>query len=163
MRPHHNCMKRARSQSMPALEALPQACFGYTGERAHVGRVLLAIIQSKAYTASWLHTTLETCGSISGQASFSSSLNCLFQLGFFACRSPCCFKSCRLYQKSRRLAATDFLCYTFRSFARREINDANAADICRAGKRHGHGENPQGVCVIFLSGDSCSVQRDTSA
>ena len=35
------------------------------------------IIQSKAYAASWLNTTLETCGSISEVASFSSSLNCL--------------------------------------------------------------------------------------
>ena len=25
MQPHHNCMKRARSQSMPYPEALPQA------------------------------------------------------------------------------------------------------------------------------------------
>ena len=38
------------------------------------GRVLLVIIQSKAYAASWLNTTLETCGSISEVASFSSSL-----------------------------------------------------------------------------------------
>ena len=86
MRPHHNCMKRARSQSMPALEALPQACFGHTGERAHVGRVLLAIIRSRSLSASLLHSTWETCGRISSQASFSSSLNCLvygFKSGSF--------------------------------------------------------------------------------
>ena len=59
---------------MPALEALPQAHSGYTGERALVGRILLAIIQSEAYAASRLNTTWETCGSISRAASFSSSL-----------------------------------------------------------------------------------------
>ena len=74
VRLHHGGMKRARSQSMPTSEALPQAYSGYTGERAQVGRVLLVIIQSKAYAASWLNTTLETCGSISEVASFSSSL-----------------------------------------------------------------------------------------
>ena len=74
MRPHHGGMKRARPQSMPTSEALPQAYSGYTGERALVGRILLMIIQSKAYAASWLNTTLETCGSISEVASFSSSL-----------------------------------------------------------------------------------------
>ena len=54
----HEYMKRARSQSMPTSEALPQAYSGYTGERAQAGRVLLVIIQSKAYAASWLNTTL---------------------------------------------------------------------------------------------------------
>ena len=49
----------------------------YTGERAHVGRVLLAMNQAKPVRLLGLHTTLETCGSISGEASFSSSLNCL--------------------------------------------------------------------------------------
>ena len=77
VRLHHGGMKRARSQSMPTSEALPQAYSGYTGERAQVGRVLLVIIQSKAYAASWLNTTLETCGSISEVASFSSSLDCI--------------------------------------------------------------------------------------
>lgn len=48
MRPHHNCMKRARSQSMPALEALPQARLEHTGERAHSGRILLAIVQDES-------------------------------------------------------------------------------------------------------------------
>ena len=64
---------------MPTSEALPQACFGCMGERAQDGRVLLAILQSKACAASWLCTTWETCGSISEVASFSSSLNYVFQ------------------------------------------------------------------------------------
>ncbi len=64
---------------MPSPEALPQACFECMGERAQDGRVLLAMIRSEACAASWLHTTLETCGSISGEASFSSSLNYVFQ------------------------------------------------------------------------------------
>ena len=33
--------------------------------------------QAKPVRLLGLHTTLETCGSISGEASFSSSLNCL--------------------------------------------------------------------------------------
>ena len=53
-----------------------------TGERAHVGRVLLAINRAEAYAASWLRTTLETCASISGEASFSSSLNCFYVVVF---------------------------------------------------------------------------------
>ena len=77
VRLHHGGMKRARSRSMPQSEALPQAYFERTGERALVGRVLLAIIRSRSLLASLLHTTLETCGSISDWASFSSSLNCL--------------------------------------------------------------------------------------
>jgi hypothetical protein len=48
MRLHHGGMKRARSQSMPSPEAQTQACFERTGERALVGRVLLAIIRSRS-------------------------------------------------------------------------------------------------------------------
>jgi hypothetical protein len=44
------------------------------GERALVGRVLLAMNQAKPVRLLGLHTTLETCGSISAVASFSSSL-----------------------------------------------------------------------------------------
>ena len=58
MRPHHNCMKRARSQSMPTSEALPQAC-QFTRENApRVGRILLVIELAEAFAASLLHTTL---------------------------------------------------------------------------------------------------------
>ena len=43
MRPHHNCMKRARSQSMPSMEALPQACLVTWENAPRLGRALLAI------------------------------------------------------------------------------------------------------------------------
>ncbi len=42
-----------------------------------MGRVLLAMNQAQPVRLLGLHTTLETCGSISAVASFSSSLNCL--------------------------------------------------------------------------------------
>ncbi len=101
MQPHRGDMKRARSQSMPTSEALPQAYSGYTGERALVGRILLVILQSKAYAASWLNTTLETCGSISEVASFSSSLKFyLFLVCSFTFNSPSGFKTAIVYQTS---------------------------------------------------------------
>ena len=86
----HGYMKRARSQSMPQSEALPQACFGYTGERAHVGRVLLQFSEAEACAASWLRTTLETCGSISRLCVVQqfAKIVCCLQVGFVCYFSP---------------------------------------------------------------------------
>ena len=58
MRPHHNCMKRARSQSMPTSEALPQACLIARENAPRLGRAPLRIDQAEACAASLLHTTL---------------------------------------------------------------------------------------------------------
>ena len=82
MRLHHSVLgkggewqqKERVLNSMPTSKALPQACYRYTGERAHSGRILLTMIYNKAYEASVMLLTLETCGSISEVASFSSSL-----------------------------------------------------------------------------------------
>ena len=73
MRLHHGHEKSAFS--IHALTGSPTTGLPVrTGERALDGRVLLAIEQAEAYVTSLLRTTLETCGCISGQASFSSSL-----------------------------------------------------------------------------------------
>ena len=43
VRLHHGGMKRARSQSMPSMEALPQACLVTRENAPWLGRILLAI------------------------------------------------------------------------------------------------------------------------
>ena len=90
MRLHHSVLgkggewqqKRARSR-LHALTGSPTTgLLNYTGERAHSGRVLLTMIYSKAYEASAMLLTLETCGSISEVASFSSSLKLYMFSGY---------------------------------------------------------------------------------
>ena len=43
VRLHHGGMKRARPQSMPSMEALPQACLVTRENAPWLGRILLAI------------------------------------------------------------------------------------------------------------------------
>ena len=62
---------------MPSLEALPQACSIAWENAPWLGRILLMSIQDKAVRLLLCIRRMETCGTISGQASFSSSLNCL--------------------------------------------------------------------------------------
>jgi hypothetical protein len=73
VRLHRGCMKRAYPQFMPSLEAVPRACLGYMREHAHSGHVLLRS-KTEACVASTDSSTVEKCGTISSEASFSSSL-----------------------------------------------------------------------------------------
>ena len=59
----------------------------YTGERALAGRVLLAMNQAKPVRLLGLHTTLETCGSISRLCVVQQFAKILCVYGF--CSIPC--------------------------------------------------------------------------
>ena len=83
-------MKKGMFSFMPSLEAVPRACLGYMREHAHSGRVLLRS-KTEACVASTDSSTVEKCGTISSEASFSSSLDSVVVEGQSReLWSPCC-------------------------------------------------------------------------
>ena len=81
MRPHHRqhgCKRKERVLNPCPSRKPYHRPASLHGRTRPYGRVLLVMKLTEACATSLLHTTLETCGSISDWASFSSSLNCLF-------------------------------------------------------------------------------------